>query len=623
LLYVTKARPAPPVDIMKGPFVKGIVLRRSFRLAGVTAAGALAAATVPFLATSSAHADTWTGGDLVVYRVGSGSAALTNAAAPVFLDSFHPAGGAPFSSLALPTTTAGGNKPLTAAGLSRSEGQVTRSADGHYLAVTGYAVAPGSTGPGGTSLTASDKATTGRVVGIVDANGAVDTSSVLTGAKAPTIIRSAVTDGTRFWATGDKSGIVSAPFGGTAAVVAGSAADNLNGLSVQSGQLFTSGLVGHRLSIVGAGVPTTTAAFADLPLAPATNEAIPANLLTYGYAFVDRIDNSGYAGTTLDTLYVANAANRNGTLDKYSFNGTNWVAKGSIDVPGIQGLVANKTGTNPNGAVELAITTPTTLLAKTDSSAATGTLTAGAPTTLSTAGSNTEFRGVALAATGTNGPVAFYRTPAASASYPAGTAISASANVLGSVTGLTFKLGTGAAVQATKGSGNVWTASIPTAGLALGPATLQLSATDGTTTRTLNRSVTVKAPTGSLGFGTYSLRNTLFKKNGTWSGFSVSYSPDGRGLYSATAGRTITGYVYGHKLVLTFQKRTTAGKVYLIVDGKSTLVDLYGTSTARYTKTYTFLGALKKHSFVIKVAGTKRSTSKGKSVYAAAVQVVK
>ncbi|MFL6159617.1 MAG: hypothetical protein ACJ72D_26320, partial [Marmoricola sp.] len=384
-------------------------MRRSFRVAGLTAAGALAVAAVPLLATSSAHADTWTGGDLVVYRVGNGSAPLTNAATPVFLDSFHAAGGAPFSSLALPTAAVSGSQPLTAAGQSRSEGQLTRSADGHYLAVTGYAATPGTTGPSGTSLTASSKSTVGRVVGIVDANGGVDTSSVLTGSKAPTIIRSAVTDGTRFWATGDKSGIVSAAFGGTPTVIAGSATDNLNGLTVQSGQLFTSGLVGHRLSIVGSGVPTASAALADLPLAPTTNEAIPANLLTYGYAFVDRIDNSGYAGTTLDTLYVANAANRNGTLDKYSFNGTNWIAKGSLDVPGIQGLVANKTGTNPNGAVELAITTPTQLLAKTDSSAATGTLTAGAPSVLASAGANTEFRGVALAPTGTNGPVPFFR----------------------------------------------------------------------------------------------------------------------------------------------------------------------------------------------------------------------
>ncbi|WP_148044972.1 hypothetical protein [Nocardioides marmorisolisilvae] len=598
-------------------------MRRSFRLAGLTAAGALAVAAVPFLATSSAHADTWTGGDLVVYRVGNGSAGLTNAAAPVFLDSFHAAGGAPFASLALPTTTADGNKPLTAAGLSRSEGQLTRSADGHYLAVTGYAATPGTTGPSGTSLTASDKNTVGRVVGIVDANGGVDTSTVLTGSKAPTIIRSAVTDGSRYWATGDKSGIVGAAFGGTPAVIAGSASDNLNGLSVQSGQLFTSGLLTHRLSIVGSGVPTSSASFADLPAAPTTNEAIPANLLTYGYAFVDRIDGTGYAGTTLDTLYVANASNRNGTLDKYSFNGTNWVAKGSIDVPGIQGLVANKTGTNPNGAVELAITTPTALLAKTDSSAATGTLTAGAPTTLATAGANTEFRGVALAPTGTNGPVAFYRSPAASASVPAGTAISASANVLGAVTGVTFKLGTGTPVAATKGAGNVWTASIPTTGKQVGSYALELSATDGTTTVTQTRTVAITAPTGSVGYGTYAIRNTLFKRAGTWATFSTTYSPDKKGLYTATAKRSITGYVYGSKLVLTFQKRTTAGKVYLIVDGKSTLIDLYGTSTSKYTKTFTFTGALKKHSFVIKVAGTKRSASKGKYVYAAAVQVVK
>src|SRR4051812_10976259 len=138
-------------------------MQTKLRLLGLAVAGSAALASVPLLTSSGAQAARFSGGNLVVYRVGNGATALSNAAAPVFVDEYSPAG-ARIQSIALPTASASGNSPLTASGLSRSEGQIARSADGRFVTVTGYAAAPGTTGPGGFSLTASDPATVGRVV---------------------------------------------------------------------------------------------------------------------------------------------------------------------------------------------------------------------------------------------------------------------------------------------------------------------------------------------------------------------------------------------------------------------------------------------------------------------------
>ena len=270
-------------------------------------------------------------------------------------------------SIALPTGPSDGNAALTASGLSRSEGLISRSVDGKYLAITGYDAGVGATGPGGASLTASAPGTVARVVGLVDANGIADTSTSLATAGAPKIIRSALTDGDRIWATGGNGGILTTTLGsGTSSTVAGTAASNFNALTAQGGQLFASGILANRVTKVGSGFPAAGATLADVP-------GLPANLLAYGYAFFN-LTGDGWAGTDLDTLYVANASNRGGTLDKYRYNGTTWTFAQSKDVPGISGLVASLN----TGNVSIAATTPSALVKVLDTGAA-GTATLGDP----------------------------------------------------------------------------------------------------------------------------------------------------------------------------------------------------------------------------------------------------
>ncbi len=591
-------------------------MRTRLRVLGVATATAVAAVAVPLVTSSEAHAARFTGGDVVVYRVGTGASALSNAAAPVFLDEYGPSG-TKIQSVALPTAPAEGNHRLTATGQSRSEGLIDRSADGRFIAVTGYDAAPDATGAGGLSLTTTDPTQTPRVLGLVDANGTVDTTTELAGAGAAKIIRSATTtDGERLWATGGNGGIVTATRGsGSSSTVAGNATSNLSALTVQGGQLFSSGILADRLAAVGSGTPTS-GSLSDLP-------GLPDNLLTYGYAFAD-LTAAGYGSTALDTLYIADATARGGTIDKYRWDGSTWASAGYVDVAGAFGVVADVTGSS----VSLAVTTPTQLVTLTDPSGPAASFTPSAPTVLATAATNTEFRGVALAPTAAAGPSVYVRSPLVKATVALGgtaqvTAYVDSPDGVGSVQA---KLGSGAFVTATQ-SGHLWTADVPTAGLSAGSSTVTVQATDTAATpatTTVTRSVTLSGssvPAGNLAAGTYPWTVKKVKLTGKWSTYKTKHSPSGKGRTSVKKKSTATVKVYGHGLVLTFDRSAKAGKVKVTVDGKSTTLDLYRKAAKPLSKKWSFSGSLKSHKVVVTVLGKKAAASKGVAVYLAALKV--
>ena len=589
-------------------------MRTRLRVLGVATATAVAAVAVPLVTSSEAHAARFTGGDVVVYRVGAGASALSNAAAPVFLDEYGPSG-TKIQSVALPTTTAEGNHRLTATGQSRSEGLIDRSADGRFVAVTGYDAAPGATGAGGLSLTTTDPTQTPRVLGLVDANGTVDTTTELAGAGAAKIIRSATTTtGERLWASGGNGGIVTATRGSASSTVAGDAASNLSALTVQGGQLFSSGILADRLAAVGSGTPTS-GSLTDLP-------GLPDNLLTYGYALAD-LTPASYGSTGLDTLYVADGSARSGTIDKYRWDGSTWASAGYVDVDGAFGVVANVSG----NSVSLAVTTPTQLITLTDPNGSAASFSPSAATVLATAAANTEFRGVALAPAAA-GPSVFVRAPLVGADVALGSTVPVTAYVdspegVGSVQA---KLGSGAFVTATQ-SGHLWTANVPTAGLTAGSSTVTVKATDtaGTpATTTVTRSVTLtgsSVPAGNLAAGTYPWTVKQVKVTGTWTTYQTANSPSGKGRTSVKKKSSATAKVYGHGLTLTFDRSAKAGKVTVTVDGKSTTVDLYSTTGKPLAKSWTFKGALKSHTVVVSVLGTKNTASKGVAAFLAALKV--
>ncbi len=353
---------------------------------------ALASGVAPgFDITTPSSQAAFTGGNIVVYRVGTGAAALSGAATEVFLDEYS-SSGTLAQSIALPTTVNGANVALTASGTATSEGALTRSADGRYLLLTGYDAAVGTASVAGTS-----SFTAARVIGRVDASGTIDTSTAINQFNSNNIRGAASTDGFDVWAVGANTGVFYTNIGSTGSAggtVAG-IVTNLRTVDIFGGQLYFSSSTGtfRGISTVGTGTPTTSGQTVTLITPPyGIGNASP-----YQFFFADL--TTSVAG--LDTLYVADdrATASGGGIAKFSLVGGSWAltdiyaGTGTVGARGLTGVV------NGSNVTLYATTTETSanrLISITDTSGYNGRL-SGTATTLATAATNTVFRGVAPA----------------------------------------------------------------------------------------------------------------------------------------------------------------------------------------------------------------------------------
>lgn len=349
----------------------------------VKVAALLGALLLPVASTLPAAP--FTPGNLVVYRVGDGSTSLTSAATAVFLDEFTPAGSL-VQSVPLPTTVSGSNLRLTAAGSSTAEGQLTRSVDGQYLIATGYDAATGTA-----SIAGSSSATTKRVIARIDSDATIDTTTGLTSFSGGNIRGAASTDGTKFWATGSRTGIVYAPLGSDGTTVSTSVT-NTRTAGIFDGQLYISSGSGTNtfrgVNAVGTGLPEASGA-TTVRIPGLTDATNPSN---YAFFFADL--DAGVSG--VDTLYIADDGA--GALTKFSLVGGSWVSNGTIgpdlDYRGLTGRVNGTTvtlfSTRDNGSSADEIVTIT------DTSGYNSPF-AGTPSVLAAAASNTAFRAIAFA----------------------------------------------------------------------------------------------------------------------------------------------------------------------------------------------------------------------------------
>src|SRR5439155_14267498 len=118
----------------------------------------------------------------------------------------------------------GNQKQLIASGTATSEGLLTVSPNGQYVALTGYGATIPTTGLAGTA-----SATVNRVVGIIPAStGAPDTSTGLTDFADGNNPRSAVTtNGTDIWVSGGSGGARYTTFGSTTSTQLSTTVTNL------------------------------------------------------------------------------------------------------------------------------------------------------------------------------------------------------------------------------------------------------------------------------------------------------------------------------------------------------------------------------------------------------------
>jgi hypothetical protein len=334
-------------------------------IAAVIAAGSLATASAAPL----------TSGNLLIYRVGDGSAALGTTAAPVYLDEYTTTGtlvqsiwmGAAFS----------------AVGNSYTEGVLSLSQDRSSAVFTGYNKAPG-----GTSPAADTYSTTARMIGSLDLKtGAVLTYGLTSdgGSTTANAIRSATSrDGhSAFWVgTAGRVGYVASPAAtgnGTTQI------DPRNSRQVllSGDQLFASNGSGSTTAKVQSYGNLPTSATTAAPVLPTISTDV-----VNGFALFDLSD--AIAGD--DTMYVINQYTSD--LVKYSYDGSIWTAKGTIDTAGGNNSV-NVTGVEQqDGSVSLFLAGTAGLKSVTDASGYDGTL-SGSLTTIIASPVNEGFRGIA------------------------------------------------------------------------------------------------------------------------------------------------------------------------------------------------------------------------------------
>jgi hypothetical protein len=332
------------------------------------------------LAGASAWAGAFTAGNLVIYRVGTGSSALSNASTAVFLDEYDVLGNL-VQSVAVDTT---GVNQLTASGTATSEGMLTLSSNGTYLTLTGYDSTTGTA-----SIASSASATVPRAALVYGASGTVLKKVGFGSSFSGNNIRSAYTlDGVNVYAVGANSGVVYSD--GTTLTTISSTVANLRTVSVQGDQLYVSTSSGSavRVGAVGTGTPTTSGQ-------TATNLAgFPTTGSPYQMAFANL--NSSISG--YDTVYVADDA---AGIQKFSLVGGSWTLNGTITAAAVRGLTLSVDANT--GAVSLFGTTGASGAAGSsvlyyfqDATGYNGAL-SGAASTLATAATNEAFRGVAFA----------------------------------------------------------------------------------------------------------------------------------------------------------------------------------------------------------------------------------
>jgi hypothetical protein len=161
-------------------------------------------------------------------------------------------------------------------------------------------------------------------------------------------------------------------------------------------------------------------------------------------------------------------------------------------------------------------------------------------------------------------------------------------------------------------SGSTWTKSITVSHLTVGGHRLYVQATAKTTgaVTTISRVfVRDNIPAGSIGPSRTSYTSRLVSKTAGFTTVGYGPSPDRKAL--DTTGTSVARFtVYGQILDLHFERRPDAGEVRITVDGKASILNLYGAKSADVFRRYAGLSA-GKHSVVIQALHTKVRQSRG------------
>jgi hypothetical protein len=331
---------------------------------------AIYAALLATGAAASALGSPFTAGDVVVYRVGTGTGTLANTGNSVFLDEYTTGG----------TLVQSISTGLLASGTATSEGLITLN--GSTLAIAGYKQLPAA-GGSIVSSTSTDVNRSVQLYGLGGTQTAAQTNlSDWVSGNNP---RSVVSDGTNLWlgSPGATGGVNYNTVGAsTGTLQIATPTPNVRQLNIFGGQLYYTTAGG--LFALGTGTPTTSTA---------TSTALVTATSSYGFYFTKL--NGASAG--MDTLYVADDSGT-GTISQFSLVSGVWTGNGSVTAAGVRGLAGTTTANGVQLVASTGGSTSTgggTLYSLTDSSGFNTALSAPVGS-FATAGANTSFRGVVL-----------------------------------------------------------------------------------------------------------------------------------------------------------------------------------------------------------------------------------
>lgn len=340
----------------------------------------------------------FTAGNVVVYRYGDGGAYTNGQLAPTFLDEYTPAG-ILIKTHGVPSVTNGVNKGLTGllklgTGFYQQEGMSTLSQDGKYITIFGYNAAVGNTVP---------TTTDGLVVGVIAADGSVNTTTTLSNAATVGLgsPRSAIVDGINIWANGFQNGVQYTTLGSTTSTQVNTSTQNSprtlsifnNNITVPIG---SSGTLAYKTPLpTGSAAAFTTRILSGTPT---TNQvlsfSIGNRILIYTIddaANTIRRFSTNSAGDTWLTLGTVLTSSPQTTLVK-SITGISNVVGANTEIT----LYATTWGNDGTGTESSKLLTfkDTYVTPSTNPSAPTSTT---ALTTLATAPAGTVFRSVTMA----------------------------------------------------------------------------------------------------------------------------------------------------------------------------------------------------------------------------------
>jgi hypothetical protein len=383
------------------------------------------------LSCAAALAGTITPGDLVVVRAAGGpngdaSAPLggSGLAAAVYLDEYT-TGGTFVQTFAMPQTASavvGSQRALTLSGTQNTEGHLTLSGDGQYFIMAGYNQTANVTGSSNSVST-----TVERVIGRMDFNGNIDTTTALVDAMSGQPVRAAYsTNGTDFWVTGNTGGTV------TVNSVSGIKTDGVHyaqlgvntGGTTLSTQLNTSGLTANSKYIAAVGgnlyvssgntsnpaalnrgvdimsgaiASTTGQTLSSLPGFPSGTQGTPLSN--------PQPDDFWYANDS--TIYLADNRNDgNGGIQKWTFSAGSWSLQYTLGLGQLFSVITPTTKVGVHGLTGLidgsgnAVLYATTFAAGGEKNQFLTVTDTGVSSTLNflaTSATNTAFRGIEIA----------------------------------------------------------------------------------------------------------------------------------------------------------------------------------------------------------------------------------